>query len=68
MLLLTARDLFRSPAGGHIDRRPPVSIPNSAPRRRYEATLVERMTFLVGRHATFGRGPPTYFRSTTAAR
>src|SRR5580704_2687328 len=26
------------------------------------------MTFLLGRHATLGQAPPTYFRSTTAVR
>src|SRR5947209_11245247 len=42
--------------------------PNSAPRRRYEATFAEWMTFLLGRQATFGHDPPTYRRSTTATR
>jgi hypothetical protein len=39
--------------------------PNS---RTYDAILAEWTTFLLGRQAMFGHDPPTYFRSTTAAR
>lgn len=44
------------------------AMPNSAPRRAYDATFAEWMTFLLGRHAMFGHDPPTYRRSTTATR
>src|SRR5580658_6342152 len=46
----------------------PVLIPNSACRAASEATFAEWMTFLLGRHATLGQDPPTYFRSITAVR
>src|ERR1700733_3204216 len=46
----------------------PVLIPNSACRATSEATFAEWITFLLGRHATLGQDPPTYFRSMTAIR
>src|SRR5205807_9610433 len=46
----------------------PVSIPNSSCRPNSEATFAVWMMFLLGRQATFGHAPPTYFRSIEAVR
>src|ERR1700761_6682801 len=43
-------------------------MPNSLPRRKYDATLALWMMFLLGKHAMFGHDPPMYLRSTTATR
>jgi hypothetical protein len=40
--------------------------PNASLRRKEEATLAAWTTFLLGRQAMFGQGPPTYLRPTTA--
>src|SRR6266446_4602199 len=46
----------------------PVSIPNSWCRPNSDATFAVWMMFLLGRQATFGHAPPTYFRSIEAVR
>src|ERR1700732_3714819 len=41
-------------------------MPNSLPRRKYDATFALGMMFLLGKHAMFGHDPPMYLRSMTA--
>src|SRR5580658_4154803 len=43
-------------------------MPNSSPRRKYDATLALWRMFLLGRQAMFGHDPPMYLRSITATR
>src|SRR6266849_3198178 len=46
--------------------KPSHVMPNSLPRRTYDATFALWMMFLLGRHAILGQAPPIYLRSTTA--
>src|SRR5712671_8110759 len=46
--------------------KPSHVMPNSLPRRKYDATFALWMMFLLGKHAMFGHDPPMYLRSTTA--